>query len=181
MRFDLKVGAGSRPRYHRLELQTLERVGLVPGKVHFTLDGEVVEADWAPVAPGIHSILIDGRSYQVLASSRPGQTPSAREGPFTVTVCGRDHLIQVLDPRRRRADSPDAVEGPKEILAPMPGKVVKVLVTEGQQVSPGDGLLVIEAMKMQNEVRASRSGRVEKLHVTEGVGVETGFKLIRLA
>ena len=63
----------------------------------------------------------------------------------------------------------------------MPGKVVKVLVTEGQQVSPGDGLLVIEAMKMQNEVRASRSGRVEKLHVTEGVGVETGFKLMRLA
>jgi pyruvate carboxylase subunit B len=62
----------------------------------------------------------------------------------------------------------------------MPGKVVKVLVTEGQQVSSGDGLLVIEAMKMQNEIRASRAGRVEKVHVSEGDGVEAGFRLVRL-
>jgi biotin carboxyl carrier protein len=152
----------------------------VPGKVQFTLDDEVVEADWAEVAPGIYSIIIDGRSYEVLVRSQPGQTV-AREEPYTVTVRGRNHLVQVLDPRRRlRANALDAGEGPQEILAPMPGKVVKLLVAEGQQVSSGDGLLVIEAMKMQNEVRASRSGRVEKVHVSEGAGVETGFKLVRL-
>jgi biotin carboxyl carrier protein len=152
----------------------------VPGKLQFTLDDEVVEADWAEVAPGIYSIIIDGRSYEVLVSSQPGLT-AAREEPYTVTVRGRNHLVQVLDPRRRRrVNALDAGEGPQEILAPMPGKVVKLLVAEGQQVSSGDGLLVIEAMKMQNEVRASRSGRVERVHVTEGAGVEAGFKLVRL-
>ena len=62
----------------------------------------------------------------------------------------------------------------------MPGKIAKVLIAEGQQVSSGDGLLVIEAMKMQNEIRALRSGRVEKIYVSEGAGVETGFRLVRL-
>jgi biotin carboxyl carrier protein len=179
MTFYLKVGVGSRLTHHRLDLLTPARAA-VPGKVQFTLDDEVLEADWAEVAPGIYSIIIDGRSYEVLLSSQPGQT-AAREGPYTVTVRGRNHLVQVLDPRRRRrANALDAGEGPQEILAPMPGKVVKLLVAEGQQVSSGDGLLVIEAMKMQNEVRASRSGRVEKVHVSEGAGVETGFKLVRL-
>ena len=179
MRFDLKVGAGPRQTRHRLDLQTPESAVLVPGKVQFTLDGEAVEANWAKVAPGIYSIIIDSHSYEVLISSQP--SPPTRQGPYTVTVRGRSHLVQVRDPRRRRrTNALDAVEGPQEILAPMPGKVVKVLITEGQQVSSGDGLLVIEAMKMQNEIRASRTARVEKVHVTEGTGVEAGFRLVRL-
>ena len=178
---DLKVGAGSRPTVHHLDLQANDSAGLVAGKVRFTLDDELLEADWAEVAPSIYSIIIDGRCYEVMISSEPSQMAPAREGRYTVTVRGRSHLVQVLDPRRRRrANALDAAEGPQEILAPMPGKVVKVLVAEGQQVSTGDGLLVIEAMKMQNEIRASRSGRVEKLHVSEGAGVETGFKLVRM-
>ena len=181
MRLNLRFGAGPRPTHHRLDLQQPESAGLVQGKVRFTLDDEVVEADWAKVAPGIYSIIIDGRSYEVLVSSQPSQTAPAPEEPYTVTVDGRNHLVQILDPRRRRrANALDAGKGPQEILAPMPGKVVKVLVTQGQQVSSGDGLLVIEAMKMQNEIRASRSGRVERVHVTEGAGVETGFRLVRL-
>ncbi len=62
----------------------------------------------------------------------------------------------------------------------MPGKIVKMLVADGQQVTGGQGLLVIEAMKMQNELRAPRAGRVEKIYVREGTGVESGFKLLRL-
>ena len=180
-KYELKVGAGSRPTYHWLDLQAPGGAGLAQGKVQFTLDDEAREANWAHVAPGIYSIIIDGRSYEVLISSQPGRTAAARAGLYTVTVRGRSHLVQVLDPRRRRrANALDAGEGPQEILAPMPGKVIKVLIAEGQQVSSGDGLLVIEAMKMQNEIRASRSGRVEKIHVNEGAGVETGFKLVRL-
>ena len=180
MRLDLRVSAGARFTYHRLDLVTPVSSVFVPCKVQFTLDDEVLEADWVQVAPGIYSILMGGRSYEVLVSSQPGQTVTRQE-PYTVTVRGSNHLVQVLDPRRRRQANPlDAGEGPQEILAPMPGKVVKVLVVEGQPVSSGDGLLVIEAMKMQNEVRASRSGRVEKVHVREGAGVETGFKLVRL-
>jgi biotin carboxyl carrier protein len=155
--------------------------GLVEGNLQFTLDNQLVEANWARAAPGIYSIIIDGRSYEAFISSGSGQAARAGEEPYTVTVRGRSHLVEVLEPRRRRrTNTLDASEGPQEILAPMPGRVVKVLVNEGQQVSSGDGLLVIEAMKMQNEVRASRSGRVEKVHVNEGAGVETGFKLVRL-
>jgi biotin carboxyl carrier protein len=179
MRLDLKVGAGSRRAYHRLELPTPANTGLVEGEVQFTLDDEVVEANWTKMAPDIYSIIIDGRSYEVLVISQFGQT-AAREELYTVTVRGRNHWVQVLDPRRRRGNAPQGGEGPQEILAPMPGKVVKVLVVEGQQVESGDGLLVLEAMKMQNEIRASRPGRVEKVHVSEGAGVETGFRLVRL-
>lgn len=179
MKFDLRFGTGSRPTHHRLELPTGDGSRLTPGKVQFTLDGKAVEADWAAVAPGTYSIILDGCSFEVLISSQPGQTP-AHEGPYTVTVRGCNHLVQVLDPRRRRANTLDAGEGPQEVVAPMPGKIVKVLVSENQEVRAGDGLLVIEAMKMQNEIRASRSGRVEKVYVSEGTGVETGFKLVRL-
>ncbi len=181
MRLDLRFDAGSRPTHHWLELQTLDSTGLAPGKVRFTLDGEVAEADWAEIAPGIYSLIIDGRSYEVLVNSQPRPRAPAREGPYTVTVRRRSHLVHVLDPRsRRRGGDLEAGQGPQEILAPMPGKIVKVLVAESQQVRAGDGLLVIEAMKMQNEIRASRSGWVEKVYVSEGAGVETGFQLVRL-
>jgi biotin carboxyl carrier protein len=181
MRFELQMGAGSRLAHHRLDLRTPASGVFVPGKVQFTLDDEMLEADWAQAAPGIYSIIMDGRSYEVLVNSQPSQTVARRE-PYTVTIRGRNYLVQVLDPRRRRqANALDMREGPQEILAPMPGRVVKVLVAKGQLVSSGQGLLVIEAMKMQNEVRASRSGRVDKVHVSEGARVETGFKLVRLA
>jgi len=65
-------------------------------------------------------------------------------------------------------------------VAPMPGKIVRILVTEGQEVKRDQGLLVIEAMKMQNELRAPRAGRVERVYMTEGRGVETGARLLRL-
>jgi pyruvate carboxylase subunit B len=62
----------------------------------------------------------------------------------------------------------------------MPGKIVKTLVSEGQEVKSNQGLLVIEAMKMQNELRAPRAGRVERVYLTEGQGVEAGTRLLRL-
>ena len=67
-----------------------------------------------------------------------------------------------------------------EVKAPMPGKIVRMLAQEGQQVALGAGLLVIEAMKMQNELRAPRAGRIAKIYVHEGLGVETGAKLLEL-
>ena len=62
----------------------------------------------------------------------------------------------------------------------MPGRIVKVLVPEGSEVQQGESLLVIEAMKMQNEIRSPRAGRLERVYVTEGEGVETGARLLRL-
>jgi biotin carboxyl carrier protein len=89
--------------------------------------------------------------------------------------------VELGDPRRwRRTGSSIEAEGPQEIVAPIPGKIVKVLVTEGQEVERDQGLLVIEAMKMQNELRAPRAGRVERVYMAEGRGVETGARLLRL-
>lgn len=76
MRLDLIVGGGTRPTHHQLDLQAIDGPGLAPGKVRFTLDGEAAEADWAEVAPGIYSIIIGGRSYEVFISPQPEQNPS---------------------------------------------------------------------------------------------------------
>ena len=98
-----------------------------------------------------------------------------------VTVGLRNYLVEIRDPRRWKRDGSGVQEqGPQEIVAPMPGKIVRVLVSENQEVTGGQGLLVIEAMKMQNEIRAPRAGRVERIYAQEGTGVEAGFRLLRL-
>jgi biotin carboxyl carrier protein len=75
--------------------------------------------------------------------------------------------------RGRRHGALEA-EGRQQITAPMPGKVVRVLLQEGDTVEAGQGLLVVEAMKMQNEIRSPKSGRVEKLFAKEGLAVNAG-------
>jgi len=88
---------------------------------------------------------------------------------------GRDYLVQVIDPRswRRGRGGGIELEGRQQIVAPMPGKIVRVLSAVGKTVKAGDGLLVIEAMKMQNEMRSPKSGTVEKL-ANEGQTVNAG-------
>ena len=83
--------------------------------------------------------------------------------------------MEIFDPRswRRRRGAGIELEGRQQLVAPMPGKIVRVLVAAGQQVSAGQGLLVIEAMKMQNEIRSPKSGTVEKL-AREGQTVNAG-------
>ena len=136
-------------------------------RVKFTIDGRQVAACAVPVGPGAYSILLDGRSLEVTAEVKP-------DG-FLVRVDGREYQVQVLDPRswRRARGAGLELEGRQHLIAPMPGKIVRVLATVGQQVSAGEGLLVIEAMKMQNEIRSPKSGMVEKL-AREGQTVNAG-------
>jgi len=152
-----------------------------PGKLlRFSSDGEPLMADGEEISPGIYSILIDGRSYEAQVSKRPGDA-EGYSSPYTVNVGLRQYLVEIRDPRRRRRDGAGVQEqGPQEIVAPMPGKIVEVLVRENQEVVRDQGLLVIEAMKMQNVIRAPRAGRVERLYAQEGTGVEAGFRLLRL-
>jgi biotin carboxyl carrier protein len=81
-----------------------------------------------------------------------------------------------VDPRawRGRKQGAIEVEGRQEILAPMPGKIVRVLVAVGESVEAGQGLLVVEAMKMQNEIRSPKNGKVERLLAKEGQAVNAG-------
>jgi biotin carboxyl carrier protein len=98
---------------------------------------------------------------------------------FDVTVRGNNHLVTVIDPRRLRTDE-DADRhhhGTAEITAPMPGKVVRVLVEAGEEVEAGAGLVVVEAMKMQNEMKSPRAGAVVSIKVAAGDTVEAGTLL----
>jgi biotin carboxyl carrier protein len=115
-----------------------------------------------------------GKSYDVAVERRSN-------GERIVYVNGRAVPVSIVDPReqltrRRSAVAPDA--GPRSIVSPMPGRIVKVLVSEGDTVAAQQGLIVVEAMKMENELRAPRAGRVTSVKVGEGTSVERGAVLI---
>jgi biotin carboxyl carrier protein len=133
-------------------------------------DGPVRQAQLLEIAPGVFSVLLDGHSYE----ARVGNGP---DGIF-VTVGGRRLHVQIDDPRRggRRA-SGRRTDGPLQVSASMPGKIVRLLVALGDQVVAGQGLIVVEAMKMQNEMKAARPGRVSSIPVREGDTVTAGAVL----
>jgi len=156
----LKIQLGGRTR--DLEMAREGR------RISGTLDGRRMEADAVEVSPGIYSILTDGAAFEV-------RVERAATG-LTVVVGGRRLSARVVDPRQWQGRGGGAVEaeGRQQILAPMPGKVVRVLVRQGEKVEAGRGLVVVEAMKMQNEVRSPKTGTVERLLVSEGQAVNAG-------
>jgi biotin carboxyl carrier protein len=131
------------------------------------LDGKEFAIDVVTTQPGLLSFLVDGRSYEVRQES------SASEG---IIVVGHERFPAVVrDPRSYRSRrSREGGQGIKKILAPMPGKVVRLLAAVGSEVEAGQPVLVIEAMKMQNELKAPKKGKVTRLNVGEGAAVEAG-------
>jgi biotin carboxyl carrier protein len=179
MKLDIHLQTGLRSEEHQLEFPSGVPLKDAMHRITFRLDGVEREADWVEVAPGVYSILIDGQSHEAHVTT--ASADGVHNNRWAINLGTRNYAIGVRDPRRRRHSSAgNGLEGPQEILAPMPGRIVKVLVKENQEVGQGAGLLVIEAMKMQNELRAPRSGRVEKIYVREATGVETGSRLVRL-
>jgi biotin carboxyl carrier protein len=126
------------------------------------------EYSTALAADGTWSILIDGRSYAV-----------AILGAGEVSVNGRVFRVDVFDPRelRGRRSAADS-SGPQAIAAPMPGRVIRVLVEPGQEVAADEGLIVVEAMKMQNEMKSPRAGRVAAVKTVAGATVSEGDVLL---
>ena len=141
------------------------------------LDGQAVEVDPVEVTPGIYSILLGGRAYEVSVQALP------EPGTLSVLAGKEEFAAEVLDPRAWRGRRHGALEaeGKQQILSPMPGKVVRILVQTGETVEAGQGLLVIEAMKMQNEIRSPKSGIVERLLAAEGQAVNAGEVLAVVA
>ena len=132
-----------------------------------TIALDPAQADVREVEPGVYSILIDGQSYEVTLEPAP-------EGYFA-DGNGRRYAIRVRDPRRlSRERGLVAAPGRQKVASPMPGKIVRVLVREGDEVSAGQGLVVVEAMKMQNEIRSPKAGRVVVLRTAEGAAVAGG-------
>lgn len=141
----------------------------------FWLDGQPVALDAAEIATGVYSILMDGRAFEVRVQPE--------RDALRIFVGGRELAAEVRDPRAWRGKGGAAAEatGRQQVTAPMPGKVVRVLVNEGDEVQAGQGLVVVEAMKMQNEIRSPKSGRVERLMIREGQPVNAGDALAVVA
>jgi biotin carboxyl carrier protein len=138
------------------------------------IDGRRVMAGVSEIAPGVYSILLDGQSFDISVE------PSG--AGWLARAAGREFLLEIADPRswrRGRAGSIE-LEGRQEVPAPMPGKIVRALAAAGQKVEAGQGLLVIEAMKMQNEIRSPKSGILERL-AREGDTVRAGEVLAVVA
>jgi biotin carboxyl carrier protein len=134
-----------------------------------SLDGSELDASVVEVAPNTFSVLLNGESHQIRIAPRT-------DGTLTLHTGLAEYHAEVNDPRLWRGRKHGALqaEGRQEITAPMPGKVVRVLVREGDTVETGQGLLVVEAMKMQNEIRSPKNGKVEKLLAKENQAVYAG-------
>lgn len=137
-------------------------------RTEFSLDGQGVAADVQEVEPNVFSVLLGGEAFEIRVE------PAARGA--RVHIDGREYLAEWDDPRqwRRGAAGGSGAEGRQNILAPMPGKVVRVLVERGSRVEAGQGLLVVEAMKMQNEIKSPKEGKVERIGVSDGQTVAAG-------
>jgi biotin carboxyl carrier protein len=118
------------------------------------------------VEPGVYSILVNGSVHE------------ARIDGDTVTIAGQRYEVRQIDPRKYvRRGSGSMLEGRTSVKAPMPGKIVRVLVSVGDAIVTGQGIAVVEAMKMQNEVRAAGTGSVIGVFVKDGDTVVAGSVL----
>ena len=160
MRFEIE--AAGRVRSVEIERQGKSYVVRVDGQPH-AVDVARTGSSW--------SLLIGTRSYEIAFVQRPGgETVVYVDGPPVMTR--RAGLI------RSTGGAPDARVGPQPIVAPMPGRILKVLVKTGDAVAARQGLVVVEAMKMENELRSPKAGTVAEVRVTEGMSVEANAVLV---
>ena len=134
------------------------------------VNGKEIAVD-AVQSANVLSLLAHGRSYETHKSEVGGEQ--------VIEIAGQRFTVDVRDPRslRSRRGAGAGQEGPIKIKAPMPGKVVRVIAAAGTEVQAGEGVIVIEAMKMQNELKAPKAGKVAKVSVQEGDTVNPGDTL----
>lgn len=146
-------------KIRRLELTA------VAGGWECKVDGRALAFDVAQISAGQLSILIDGKSYEV-----------RRDSAETISVGSRIYQVSVEDVRswrgKRRGAGTEA--GPQKLTATMPGKVVRVLAAAGEKITAGQGIVVIEAMKMQNEIKSPKEGTLKKVLAQMGASVTAG-------
>jgi len=131
------------------------------------LDGREIEVDAVLPRPNVLSVRIGNKAYEVKCERVAGDVH--------IWVGSQRFAAEVRDPRSLRSRSRAADEhGPKKLTAPMPGKIVRVLVAQGAEVEAGAGIPVVEAMKKQNEVKSPKKGTIQKILVSEGAAVNAG-------
>lgn len=141
-------------------------------RVEATVDGRRYELEAHETEPGAFLLLADGRVYECRVN-RAG-------GASEVQVGDEIFRVTLFDPKRLRGARGAGAEasGRAQVVASMPGKVVRVLVAEGASVEAGDGLVVVEAMKMQNELKSPKSGTIVELRAEAGATVNAGDVLV---
>ena len=163
LKFEVQLTGSSGKKHRTVELEC------DADRWKITLDGQPVDADAVEIVPNTISLLLEGHSYEVRLVPLPN-------GQLKLQTGLQEFTAEVADPRAWRGRKHGALEleGRQQIVAPMPGKVVRVLVKAGDKVEAGQGLFVVEAMKMQNEIRSPKSGVIERLQVREGQPVNAG-------
>jgi biotin carboxyl carrier protein len=138
-------------------------------RARWTIDGSELDADAVEVSPGIYSILIGGKSLEARVEAKG-------DSQLRVTVASREYAATIRNSRKWKRDRAAGAEaeGRQQVTTPMPGKIVLVLMKTGDAVDAGQGIVVVEAMKMQNEIRSPKSGTVERLLVVAGQTVNAG-------
>jgi biotin carboxyl carrier protein len=135
-------------------------------------EGENLQRDFSiePAGEGKFSVLAGGRSYEVTLLSS-GE----------ISVNGRTFRVEVFDPRGLHSrERSGETQGRQKIVASMPGRVIRVLVELNQKVEAGQGLIVVEAMKMQNEMKSPQAGRVLEVKTSPGAAVTAGEVLVEI-
>lgn len=132
------------------------------------LDGKEVRVDAVLPRSDVLSLLVDGHAFEV----KREQTPT----DLHMWVGDTRFAVELRDPRSLRARKGGAADekGPRKIVAPMPGRIVRLLVAEQSEVEAGQGVIVVEAMKMQNEIKSPKKGIVKKIVATTGAAVNGG-------
>lgn len=138
--------------------------GVLDAAIECVVDGKTIAANVCMLQPGVMSLVIEGRQYRCVLDG---------DG---VLIGGRRFAFERSDPRslQGRRGASDGAAGPRAVKAPMPGRVVRVLVAVGDEVAEQQGVVVIEAMKMQNELKSPKAGRVARVAVAVGDAVGAG-------
>jgi biotin carboxyl carrier protein len=152
-----------------------------PGAYHMSLDGRSYNVDARKMPSQIVSMLLDHKSYDV-DLERIAKRTDTLDGRVHVRVRGRVLRFEMLDERRVKMKEAQGmrldVGGVASIDSPMPGKVIKILAAVGDDVKAGQGVVVVEAMKMENELKSPKDGKIKEIKVKEGDAVEAGARMV---
>ncbi len=138
-------------------------------KVFARVDERTYELEASEVEPNVFLLKNNNQIYEILVSG-------AQDGTFKAKVKGEEFEISLIDPKKLRGVGKDAnsADGIAEIKTAMPGKLVRILVEAGSEITIGESVLVVEAMKMQNEMKSAKDGIVKEIRFKEGDTVNAG-------
>jgi biotin carboxyl carrier protein len=163
----MKISARAGSSIHEVSIERRNGIYVVE------IDGTRHEVDSRKLEGDFYTFLVEGRSYEVSVEA-DGDRYFVRHG-------AAEHVVTLTDPGRAARDAKGEVgAGAADVVSVMPGKVVRVLVHEGDAVEEGQGLVVVEAMKMENEITAPKAGKISAVKVQPGLAVDAGAALMAL-